>query len=186
MLIVPESITVDLTTFAASISANVQPSIIPIQPAPGATLLSCWENVSAVCESNGGHSVKGWRLWWIPHILIEAQAHVVWKPPTGSLIDVSPNDDNEYLCCFVPDPLMKERPGLDFVPSRFANLCGESFVNDYILYSGLVAQQNDAANTCGLWLPPSREMMLQIEALRKITELHRKKSGMRKGGGPII
>lgn len=178
MLIVPESITPEIARFARVLSSDpTPPSVVVVSPIVNATELSCWQNVQNCCQTKGGQPIKGWRIWWIPKILIEAQAHVVWQATDGQLLDITPNEDNERSCVFVRDPSMAEEPGNDFVPSRHENLCGEAFVDDFIRYAGVVSRHQDTIKTTGLWLPDPPELALMQPLLRKIAELRNRLSG---------
>lgn len=143
MLRVPEAITQEIQRFASNVSGGRPPVIVPVIPDWGAANLSCGQNVQSVCEERAGRAIKGWRIWWIPQILIEAQAHVVWQSPSGQLLDVTPNQDREQTCVFAFDETMIENPGFDFVPSRHENLCGEAIVDEYIRCAAVVARHID-------------------------------------------
>ncbi len=172
MLIVPETITTEIATFVESLVPGQGPSIIRVEPDPGARRLSCWQNVSAVCRDRGGRPVKGWRIWWIPDILIEAQAHVVWRSPDGLLVDLTPNDDGELTCVFVPDPQMIEQPGVDFVASQFHNIRGELCVEEYIRCAQVVAKHKDDEFMSGRRLPAPPEEALLFQSIKRIQLLH--------------
>jgi hypothetical protein len=174
MLVVPEAITIEIAKFATTLSVGSFPVVVPVSPAHGAVHLSCWQNVQQVCSTEGGQPVKGWRIWWIPQILIEAQAHVVWRSPADDLTDVTPNEDDEQICVFLSDPSMPEQPGKDFVASRHENLCGESFVDEYIRCAIAVARHEDTVRTTGLWLPDPPEAAIQRQELQRIAEFQQR------------
>ena len=136
-----------------------QPIRVPIKPRSHTGLLACGQNVARAIETHGGRALNGWRVWWIPDILIEAQAHVVWESEDGIILDVTPNSDSETECVFIPDPRMTEQPGVDFIPSRFKNLLGEPFVDRYIKCAEVIANWKDRIFTSGVNIPPPPEVM---------------------------
>ena len=175
MLVVPENVTPEIAAFAGELSPGATPTPIPVCPHSGAIELRCWQNVTMVSEQHGGQPVKGWRLWWIPDILIEAQAHVVWQMPGGHLIDVTPNEDDEQTCLFVRDESMSPNPGIDYVPSRFKNLCGAPVVDEYIRCASAVAEHSDKQKTSSLWIPDPPEKQRLSELLQEIKVLVRER-----------
>lgn len=170
MLLVPESITPEIAAFASTLSAGSIPMVVRIVPAHDAAYLSCWQNVQDVCKRCGGQPINGWRVWWIPQILIEAQAHVVWQAAEDQLFDVTPNEDGEQNCVFVCDPDMTARPGIDFVPSRHENLTGEAFIDEYIRCATVLARHQDDVETTPLWLPDPPERAIMSRLLNQISE----------------
>jgi len=175
MLIVPESITDEIREFAATLSDGRLPEFVDVVAASGAAKLNCWNNVERECRHRGGQAVKGWRIWWIPRILIEGQAHVVWQSEENSFLDVTPNEDNEGTCVFVANPNMKERPGIDCVPSRHKNLCGEASVDEYIRCAAVVAQWQGQAKV-GAYLPEPLELATMRRALEVIAQLRQRQT----------
>lgn len=158
MLVVPETIVESIQEFAKRITGH-QPIRIQVKPRSDAGFLACGQNVARAIEEAGGQALKGWRVWWIPGVLIEAQAHVVWKSEDGIILDVTPNSDNETECVFIPDSMMSEQPGVDCVPSKFMNLSEKPFVDRYIECAGIKAKWLDQLFTSGRQIPPPPEVM---------------------------
>ncbi|MCK5132856.1 MAG: hypothetical protein KAR40_11965 [Candidatus Sabulitectum sp.] len=172
MLIVPATLNEAIILFANELSGE-KPVRIQVEPRIDAGYSACGKNVTRAIAEEGGYALKGWRVWWIPDILIEAQAHVVWQSKDGTLRDVTPNSDNETECVFVLDPEMKENPGADFVPSRFKNLSGEPFVDRFILCTGIMAEHRDREYTSGSSLPAppeAREFRPLLSQLSNLTK----------------
>ena len=63
----------------------------------------CFLNVEGYVQKHGGASTLGWAIWQRANVLIEAEAHAVWKSPTGELIDVTPHSYDEKQILFLPD-----------------------------------------------------------------------------------
>jgi hypothetical protein len=81
---------------------------VRVRPRKGCYADYCWYNCLQTCQSQGGEIVFGWSLYRTTSGLL-AQHHAVWQPPTGEIIDITPNPDtNEIL--FVPD----RRAAFDF------------------------------------------------------------------------
>lgn len=170
MLLVPKNATPAIAAFAKQLCNGEAPQFIDIIPDSEATPLSCWQNVHSVCARKGGQAVKGWRLWWIPDVMVEAQAHVIWERPDGILIDVTPNEDQEHVCLFLRDPEMRQRPGVDCVPSRQQNICGKAFVDEFIACSAKMARYMDMAKTGEI---DTRNPQLLVEIARLDQTLQR-------------
>jgi hypothetical protein len=56
-------------------------------------------------DRDGGSIQHGWSIWERPGIFIEGIFHAVWISPDGTLIDVTPEVDNEKEILFLPDPV---------------------------------------------------------------------------------
>ncbi len=91
----------------------------------GASPYDCVANVARVVAQSGGTPLCGWNLTQFyssrekAH-LIEAAAHVVWAPPQGAPMDVTPSaSSNRMQSCFLPaGRVWKVLPGsLFFVPA---------------------------------------------------------------------
>lgn len=103
---VPTDITDSVLKLCKSICAN-SPVYIPVAPENGATINECFENVENVVKQRGGTSISGWAIWQMANILVEAEAHSVWKSDNGELVDVTPHADGESKILFLPDDNVK-------------------------------------------------------------------------------
>jgi len=52
---------------------------------------------------NGGQQVNGWAIWQWANVLVEAEAHSVWRSPEGELIDITPHVNGESQVLFLHD-----------------------------------------------------------------------------------
>lgn len=64
---------------------------------------NCFYNVDDVIKKYGGSKIYGWVIWKWPNILIEGEAHAIWKREDGKYIDVTPHEYNINNILFVPD-----------------------------------------------------------------------------------
>ena len=170
MFVVPEQIYERIEAFAIRI-ANSSAMRIDVAPSPDAEPLNCSENVARATKSNGGEVLKGWRVWWIPNVLIEAQAHVVWQRSDGTVVDVTPNEDGETECVFIPDRSMSANPGVDYVPSVYENLTDENVVDRYIECARVVSDHQDREYTCRIQMTPPPEALEMVNLLPRLAEL---------------
>lgn len=159
MLIVPAQIDGAIGHFAQRI-ARTNPIRIDVLPRPDAEPFNCGVNVDLAIAADGGVARKGWRVWWIPNVLIEAQAHVVWQQADGAIIDITPNEDHETECVFIHDSAMTANPGVDYVPSEHENLTNNSDVDRYIECARIVSDHRDHVFPSGIptLLPDANEL----------------------------
>jgi hypothetical protein len=98
----PRAITPAIVHLARKLGAG-HPQYVPVQPSPVALLQNCYLNVDAYVRANGGEPVEGWLVWeetkqrWL-----HAIHHCVWRGPTGRLIDITPQADEEPQIVFCP------------------------------------------------------------------------------------
>ena len=76
---------------------------VDIIPDKNAKMHNCFYNVDDVIKKYGGSKIYGWVIWKWPNILIEAEAHAIWKREDGKYIDVTPHEKNINKILFVPD-----------------------------------------------------------------------------------
>lgn len=94
----------ELLDFCASISPNLFPVYVDVQPLPGATPDECFPLVKAYAEQWGGESVIGWSIWVFPGMFLEAEFHAVWRDAEGVLVDITPKRTPTDRILFLPDP----------------------------------------------------------------------------------
>lgn len=82
---------------------------VDVIPDKDAKIHNCFYNVDGVIKKHGGFKIYGWAIWKWSNILIEAEAHAIWRREDGKYIDVTPHENivNEIL--FVPDLEMEYR-----------------------------------------------------------------------------
>jgi hypothetical protein len=95
------------------------PEFVPVVPARHSRFDNCPFEVQLAIQQLGGSAQFGWKIWLWPSVLFEAIPHCVWRMPSGTLKDVTPNQDQELRILFVPDDSVyfDEYPQL---PERFA------------------------------------------------------------------
>lgn len=102
----PNMITEDILKLCKQINKNT-PIYVPVVPAAGTEINECFGNVEKVVKQRGGIAVNGWVIWKMANILVEAEAHSVWKSENGELIDVTPHLEHESQILFLPDDKLK-------------------------------------------------------------------------------
>lgn len=107
------------------------PDIVPRDVPPWAELNECVVNVSKMVEKFGGEAVRGWRLWEpLPGLMIEAEFHVVWRDPDGSLLDVSRHFPGFTATVFLPDPSLGYEGRQ--IPNERVPLIEDNLLNEFI------------------------------------------------------
>ena len=87
----PARITQVIIDFCASITSDSSPEYIDVCPAPWASLNECFNNVSRMVKQYGGSMILGWTVWQRGNMLLDAEAHAIWRAPDGKLIDITPH-----------------------------------------------------------------------------------------------
>lgn len=104
-VITPSFITTEIEKLCQSIS-EYKPIIIPVIAAPKSLINECFYNVDAFIAEHGGQRVLGRSIWQKANVLIEAEAHAIWKSPSGDIFDITPHSNNETEILFLIDPKM--------------------------------------------------------------------------------
>ncbi len=102
----PRVITPQIRELCHSIS-KYEPMFVPVVVNPGNVLNECFYNVDTYIKNHFGQRILGWSIWQRDNVLIEAEAHAIWKSPTGDMIDVTPHPNNEATILFLIDHQMK-------------------------------------------------------------------------------
>ena len=68
--------------------------------------MECFPNVGQMVREHGGQQINGRAIWQWSNILVEAEAHAVWKSPEGKLVDITPHDNGEEQILFLCDESM--------------------------------------------------------------------------------
>lgn len=125
----PPEITSKITALCNSIAPS-KPQYIPVHPTANCKINDCFHNVDMVVQQNGGASVLGWTIWQRANVLIEAEAHSVWKSPQGNLVDITPHSHNEEQILFLEDHSIHyyNKP----IPSRRVPLSPSPLVQEFI------------------------------------------------------
>lgn len=77
------------------------PKYIDVMPWENSVKNECINNVKRYIDVYEGQVVTGWVIWQWANILIEAEAHAIWKSPKGQLLDISVHDNNETKILFL-------------------------------------------------------------------------------------
>lgn len=145
----PSQMTPMLSECCRSLNPDSPPLWVDVLPEDGALANECFPNVQKKIAKDGGSFVNGWVIWQWANIMIEAEAHSVWKSCDGELVDITPHNYNEHTILFVPDKKV-EFEGI-IIPSKRAPMTTSRKVihlielcntKDYIL------QQAGASKVC--------------------------------------
>ena len=130
----PARITQVIIDFCASITSDSSPEYIDVCPAPWASLNECFNNVSRMVKQYGGSMISGWAVWQRGNMLLDAEAHAIWRAPDGKLIDITPHSYNEKRILFLFDSSVCYQ-GIT-IPSHRQALTDSPLVAEFIrLYS---------------------------------------------------
>lgn len=101
----PRVITPEIRDLCRSISEH-EPVFVAVNVDPGSLINECFHNVDTYIEKHGGQRVLGRSIWQRANVLIEAEAHAIWKSPTGEMFDITPHTNNETSILFLVDHQM--------------------------------------------------------------------------------
>jgi hypothetical protein len=102
----PSIITPEIRELCRSIS-EYEPEYVTVNAAPKSLVNDCFQNVDTFVKEHGGQRVLGWSIWQRANVLIEAEAHAVWKSSSGNMVDITPHTNGEASILFLADPKMK-------------------------------------------------------------------------------
>lgn len=102
----PRIITSKIKELCWSISKH-EPVFVAVKVDPSSLINECFHNVEAYIEKHGGQRILGRSVWQRANVLIEAEAHAVWKSPGGDMVDITPHTSEETSILFLADPEMK-------------------------------------------------------------------------------
>ncbi len=126
----PSSITDDVINLCKDFGEVSKLQYVNVIPEQEATISNCFPNVKDTVIRKGGSQIYGWAIWKWANILIEAEAHSVWKRPDGKLIDVTPHQGGEKSILFIEDMSMDYKGNI--VKSRRKALTASPLVEEYI------------------------------------------------------
>ncbi len=128
---------------------------------PGSIINECFENVDTYIKEHGGQRVLGRSIWQRANVLIEAEAHAVWKSPAGHLVDVTPHANEVSAILFLADPKMTYEDNL--IPNIRKALTSSPLVAEFIvLYN---ERDHIAAET------PGNAYSLTADMFRRMIEI---------------
>lgn len=102
----PAKITGKIMELCSGIVPDVQPEYVSVKVQEWSRLHECFLNVERMIQEQGGQQVNSWAIWQWANILVEAEAHSVWRNPEGKLIDITPHDNGEREILFLHDASM--------------------------------------------------------------------------------
>ncbi len=105
----PVKITDKVMELCSGIVPDAGPGYVPVEVQGWALPGECFPNVGRMVRERGGQQVNGWVIWQWANILVEAEAHSVWRSPEGKLADITPHDNGEKEILFLKDDDMAYR-----------------------------------------------------------------------------
>lgn len=126
----PDEISYKIIELCNMIVPDSSPIYVSVCEDRTASMNECFPNVDKIVILKGGRRVNGWCIWKFANILIEAEAHAVWKDESGNLIDITPHNGGEKQILFLPDNnLVYEGKNIDNVRMPLTN---SHLVKEYI------------------------------------------------------
>lgn len=101
----PHLITPKIRELCRFISEH-EPVFVTVIDESSSIINECFQNVDTYIKEHGGQRVLGWSIWQRANVLIEAEAHAIWKSPTGEMFDITPHINNETSILFLLDNQM--------------------------------------------------------------------------------
>lgn len=102
----PIRVTDMIMELCSGIVPDAKPEYIQVEAQGWCLPMECFPNVERMVREHGGQQVNGWAIWQWANILVEAEAHSVWRSPEGELVDVTPHDNGEREILFLHDASM--------------------------------------------------------------------------------
>lgn len=157
----PTKLTPKIRQLCKEIAPSSEIIVVPVMLESPAPKNECFQNVNIAIEKIGGELISGWTIWQWANILIEAEAHAVWKNPSGDLIDITPHDGEREIF-FLPDDKVVYK-GMR-IPSHRMALTESLLVKDFIH----LLEQRDMilCNTKGKYVSLPADLVSNIEALK--------------------
>jgi hypothetical protein len=100
---IPNQITDKIMELCNQVVPGAIPVFIEVVPHDYAIINECFNNVDEMVRRNGGEKVNGWSVWQWANIMVEVEAHAIWRSPSGRLIDITPHINQEKQILFLPD-----------------------------------------------------------------------------------
>lgn len=102
----PVRVTDKVMELCSGIVPDAVPEYVPVAAQEWSLPSECFPNVERMVRENGGQQVNGRAIWQWANILVEAEAHSVWRSLEGELIDITPHDNEERQILFLRDDSM--------------------------------------------------------------------------------
>lgn len=125
----PETVTDEIRRAAQSLVPDGEIISVRVSAERALRKSNCFPNVQDVVSREGGACVTGWVIWQWANILIDFEAHAVWKTPSSELIDIT-RHEGEMNILFLPDPSIRYEG--HSIPSRRFALTPSTLVAEMI------------------------------------------------------
>lgn len=158
----PRKITPILSRLCHDLTPESPPLWVKVIPESWSLQNECFPNVQKKIKIDGGSFVNGWTIWQWANIMIEAEAHSVWKNCSGELVDITPHNYSEQKILFVPDAAVKFE-GI-IIPNKRAPMTTSpkvSYLIDLLDTRDYMLQQSGTNKTCSFPEP----FLLEIQRL---------------------
>lgn len=99
----PNKVTDKIMELCSRIVPDAVPEYVPVAAQEWGLPSECFPNVQKMVREHGGQQVNGWAIWQWANILVEAEAHSVWRSPEGKFVDITPHDNGEREILFLHD-----------------------------------------------------------------------------------
>lgn len=99
----PGRVTDKIMELCSRIVPDAKPEYIQVEAQGWCLPMECFPNVERMVREHGGQQVNGWAIWQWANILVEAEAHSVWRSPEGELVDITPHVNGENKILFLRD-----------------------------------------------------------------------------------
>lgn len=102
----PIRVTDKIMELCSGIVPDAKPEYVSVEAQEWSLPSECFPNVERMVQEHGGQQVNGWAIWQWANVLVEAEAHSVWRSPEGQLIDITPHVYEEREILFLRDAVM--------------------------------------------------------------------------------
>lgn len=102
----PAKVTDKIMELCSRAVPGVEPAYVPVEAQEWSLPNECFPNVRQMVQERGGQQTNGWAIWQWANVLVEAEAHSVWRSPEGELVDIAPHKNGETEILFLADPDM--------------------------------------------------------------------------------
>lgn len=158
----PPVLTPMLISLCHDLNPDVPPMWVDVVAEKGALQNECFPNVEQKIKKDGGGQVNGWVIWQWANMMIEAEAHSVWKSDAGTLLDITPHNYGEQRVLFVPDENIKYQGCI--IPSKRAPMTASQKIArliDLLNARDFLFEKSGTRRTCALPEP----MYLEIQSI---------------------
>jgi len=105
--VTPAVLSPPLISLCQEIVPGCTPIYVDVHPTQGQPSDECFQVVEDQVRTEGGTAVYGWSLWEMPTLYIEAEFHVIWRSPSGELLDIALKKSPIQCILFLIDPVRR-------------------------------------------------------------------------------